>query len=164
MTRKSPREIEHDIENLGGGRPPVDPATRYAHYQAEARRRWDAEEYDGDGGPLLKLWDAYGLAYDDIEPWAGMRRETIAIMIATDPRPSHSPPAPDGYDGALPVPTEDVGEAIAELESAFEVRVKRLTNQDTVTELPKAVDPDLLGWESDPPEFADLIAMGHDLF
>lgn len=170
MTRKSPREIEHDIRDLGGGRrpgrPPGDPSERYARYQADARQRWDADDYPGpdDGGPLLRLWDAYALAYDDAREWARVRSETISTLIAEDPRPEHVPPAPDGYDGALPVPTDDVRDAIAGFESIYAVSVKRLSDPDDLAELPDAVDPDLLADERTQADFAEFVALAHDLY
>lgn len=149
MTRDSWREIEARLDDLDGGERLETPAETFKEYRDEARQRLDRDDYashDGeDGGPILRLWDAYAVAYgDDVLAWEGARRESFHVMSAEDPRPEHLPPAPAGYDGALPVPTERVGDAIEAVEWEYDVRIKRL-DSDTVPELPDSVDSALFG-------------------
>ncbi len=163
MTRKSPRELAHDIKNLGGDRrrprPPGGLPERYDRYRADARQRWDADDYPDSGGPLLRVWDAYALAYDDVRLWARVCQEVRRIMIASDPRPAHIPAAPDGYDGGLPVPNGDVRDVIVGLEAAYDVRVKRFRDPDELPEVSEPVDPDPLSNDVTPGVYAELTAL-----
>jgi len=164
VTRKSKREIERAVDDLDGGDSPADTAIRYKEFRTEARLRWNNDDYDGIGEPVQRLWDAYGIAYDDPRAWLGVRNEIQRILVSDDPRPSHSRDAPEGFDGELPVPTDRVAGAIESFEAAYEVHIRRLRNRDRFDDLPEDVPPETFGPPSEMLEVAELTALAEELF
>lgn len=137
MTRtgKSPRELESVVEDLEAETPTDDGGEeRTAEYIAEARARWEADEYES--GSIDQLVDAYTLAFADdesrdIPPILGALSQVSTLDVGgygswkplTDLAPYDEPPEPPSLP---PVPTEEVADALEEFGVARGIDVPAL--------------------------------------
>lgn len=143
-TPRSFRELEREIEDLehGTSTSDPDPEEYEAEQLAEARERWDADEYDY--GSWQKVLDAHTLAFTadpDARPepeWSASLNALATVMIDLDvggylawkpisDLPYDEPPAAPTLP---PVPNGDVADALGEYGQARGVDVPELRRQN----------------------------------
>lgn len=120
MTRKSRRELERTLDDLEDEEDPDHPE-RHRQTVAEARDRWERDDYEGT---YRRVLDVYALAYADDpdtrgEAWATVMSVAWDLMMGDEPE--------IGDLNQLPVPTDAVEDALEAWGESAEFDVDRFT-------------------------------------